>query len=431
MTDKTKTTIACTIAALGFIALGFSAGKIPISKTKTVVQKMMPDSSIYSGEMYRKIKEGKGILVMPDQSYYEGMFHNDLKDGYGQEHNADGSSYDGFYQEGKFCGEGTLTKDGYQYSGTWHLDTLKEGTIRCDQFIYNGPLEDLLPDGYGLMEYKNGDKYSGNFEKGYKTGSGRLTHPDGTFEYGFWEKGRLKRSPGKEFTDGDKIYGIDVSHHQEEIDWDQLSLFTDAAGDVFYRKSKGQHDYPVPVSFVILKATEKDNFVDDRYQEYADEADRHHIRKGAYHFFRYDVEAEDQMKNFLSNSRYDDGDLPPVLDVELTHPQANRIGQENLVKRVKECLEIIERERGVRPILYSSKSYFTSYLDDPQLQKYDKWVARYGASDPGIDPYLIWQYTSKGELAGMDPTEDIDIDIFNGSVKEFNRYIEKHTSSIF
>src|SRR5690606_41723574 len=74
----------------------------------------------------------------------------------------------------------------------------------------------------------------------------------------------------------DKVFGIDVSHYQGEIDWDQVWTINDQ----------------VPVDFVFIRASMGEGGQDGRFEEnWAQVKSRNKLR-GAYHYFRPD---EDQI----------------------------------------------------------------------------------------------------------------------------------------
>ena len=104
------------------------------------------------------------------------------------------------------------------------------------------------------------------------------------------------------YPEGYEIHGIDISHHQGEIDWDEL-------------RDNGLID-KFPIRFIMIKATEgatkiDENFVDNFYQ-----AREHGFTRGAYHFYSVHSPAKDQAAFFIKNAALENGDLPPVLDVE-------------------------------------------------------------------------------------------------------------------
>ena len=70
------------------------------------------------------------------------------------------------------------------------------------------------------------------------------------------------------YPEGYSIRGIDVSHHQGEIDWAKVS-----------KAEMGKE----PVSFVFMKATEGVSMVDRRYKENYKGAAENGVLRGAYH----------------------------------------------------------------------------------------------------------------------------------------------------
>lgn len=433
MTSKTKKIVIASVSAIVIIGVSvFLIRLFTYSLPRQVTGKSMNDGSVYTGTIQRRMRQGFGQAVYRDSSIYSGQFNLDKREGAGTMIYTDGSTYEGSWKEDLRDGSGKFSSSGTTYEGEWAADSLHEGTVTSPEYIYDGELRDLLPNGFGRTRHMSGETYIGNYLDGYRHGAGKLISPDRTFKFGMWDGGILNVPRDKAFKDGSKIYGVDISHHQPEIDWDNMMLYADNNGDVFYKKARGRYNYPVPVSFVFLKAAEviqKDSiifFVDSDYQKNADLADKHHIVKGSYLFYKYGVvEPEVQIRHFIDNSRYDDGDLPPVLDVEMSITQVYNIGKELVQKDVLECLRIIERERGVKPILYASRSVYNSYLDAPEFKEYDLWIARYGSKDAGVDEHRFWQFSAYGELGGMDLKSNIDIDIFNGDVNDWNRYLDK------
>lgn len=76
------------------------------------------------------------------------------------------------------------------------------------------------------------------------------------------------------------LRGIDVSHHQGQIDWRRV-----AADDV---------------AFAVIKATEGGDHVDDAFDRNLREARAAGLAVGAYHFFTFCRPGADQAKNFIS-----------------------------------------------------------------------------------------------------------------------------------
>ncbi|TGU69877.1 lysozyme, partial [Mesorhizobium sp. M1C.F.Ca.ET.144.01.1.1] len=92
------------------------------------------------------------------------------------------------------------------------------------------------------------------------------------------------------------IRGIDVSHHQGQIDWQRV-----AADDV---------------AFAIIKATEGGTHVDTEFATNLREARAAGLAVGAYHFFTFCRPGADQAKNFIAAVPRGEALLPPVVDIE-------------------------------------------------------------------------------------------------------------------
>ena len=103
------------------------------------------------------------------------------------------------------------------------------------------------------------------------------------------------------YPDGYAIHGIDISHYQGEINWDKLS---DATIDGF------------PLKFVIVKSTEGSSGVDENFNDNFYQAREYGFIRGAYHFWSNKSSARAQANFFLKQVHLEEGDLPPVLDIE-------------------------------------------------------------------------------------------------------------------
>lgn len=203
---------------------------------------------------------------------------------------------------------------------------------------------------------------------------------------------------------GHTVFGIDISHHQGTIDWEQVK-----AGD-------GES---APVGFVYMKATEGSDFTDKNFYENFDKAAEHGFIRGAYHYFSRHSDGLSQAKKYISTVKLQKGDLPPVVDVEERPKDTKRFIQE-----LKIFISKIEEHYGVKPIIYSYKKYKERYLSDPYFDKYPLWVAHYYvySLDENID-WLMWQCSDIGRVNGI--KENVDINIFNGTAEQLQSILIK------
>lgn len=200
------------------------------------------------------------------------------------------------------------------------------------------------------------------------------------------------------YPDGYEIRGIDISHYQERVNWEKLR--NASIGDS-------------PVSFVFIKATEGEKLFDDNFNRNFANAKRNDIIRGAYHFFIPGISARKQAEFYLSIAQLEPGDLPPVLDIE----KKGDLTPEQLRRDVKTWLDIVEKEYGVKPILYTGYKFKVDYLNTPEFDAYPYWIAHYYVEKLAYKgKWTFWQHTDCGKVSGINGF--VDCNIFNGSLQE-------------
>jgi lysozyme len=331
-----------------------------------------------------------------------------------------GALFSGYWKMGEPFGEGVLiTTAGELIEGVWDDDGhLNSGVVIAREFTYMGALKDYLPQGYGVCHYKNGTKYFGFWENGVKNGLGKLLTAKGDIAFGEWRKGELPPAKGQQYATGEQVYGIDVSNHQYNIDWERLALYADSTGSV--KANVKESPYLQPVLFAFIKSTEGADWVADTFERNFIEARRCGIPRGAYHFLRLsDIDA--QIKNFIDHTPLEPGDLPPVLDIELDNRTMAKY-HDKAVEYAHKWLDAMEKHYGVKPILYTYDSYYNSYLKGHGFDDYDFFIARYNPETMPRVPHLeIWQFTEDGHAGGI--KTQVDLDIFSGNYHEFEKYV--------
>ena len=210
-----------------------------------------------------------------------------------------------------------------------------------------------------------------------------------------------------------QVYGIDVSFWQGNINWAQLSLPCDESGGVSGRIPAPRNQRPV--QFAFIRSTKSDAIVDTLYQRNYNEAKQLGIPCGTYHFLTDTVSGKIQAELFLSHARFEPGDLPPVLDVEIDSP--------DIIPKAKEWLEIVERECGAQAIIYSNMHVYTTRIkDDPVLGTRDLWLAKPRGGMPDVPKCMFWQFTHEGHVWGIIDNV-VDINMFNGTWDDLQEYI--------
>jgi lysozyme len=207
--------------------------------------------------------------------------------------------------------------------------------------------------------------------------------------------------------------GIDVSHHRGDIAWSEVR----ASG----------------VVFAFAKATEGAAFVDPRFSQNWMQMRAAGLLRGAYHFFRPDVDPLAQARHFVDTTWpfVHDFDLPPVLDVENSPSFVREAFQKMTIQRriaaVKTWLEEVYRRTGRTAILYTNPDTWSATLGDTtSFGRHPIWIAHYGVSSPLVPAknwlgagWTIWQFTDRGQIPGVNSGQPpVDVNVFRGDARQ-------------
>ncbi|MBP3726228.1 MAG: glycoside hydrolase family 25 protein [Bacteroidaceae bacterium] len=199
-----------------------------------------------------------------------------------------------------------------------------------------------------------------------------------------------------DYPEGFDIHGIDISHHQGDIDWDAL------------------HNAMVakcPLRFILVKATEGKSYVDPKFKENFVHARDYGYLRGAYHYLSTKSTAREQAEFFIKTVRLEEGDLPPVLDVEERPADMSLL---DFQREVLTWLHLVEEHYGVKPILYTYYKFKENYLNDSRFDDYPFWIAHYYVRHLTYEgEWKFWQHTDAGQLPGI--KVNVDLNVYNGS----------------
>jgi len=210
---------------------------------------------------------------------------------------------------------------------------------------------------------------------------------------------------GIDIPTGYSIHGIDVSSHQELISWPAV---------------KSMNINNTRLGFAFIKATEGLNDTDKRFKQNWDRAKRAGMVCGAYHFFLATKSGGEQAQNFIEQVTLEKGDLPPVLDIE----QLYGVKPELMRSRIREWLIAVEKQYGVKPIIYSYADFYERNLGR-EFDGYPLWVAHYFEPlSPRVSrPWTFWQHSDGGHVNGVNSA--VDFNVFNGDSAEWKKIIMK------
>ncbi|MBQ8100650.1 MAG: hypothetical protein IJ169_05120 [Paludibacteraceae bacterium] len=205
-----------------------------------------------------------------------------------------------------------------------------------------------------------------------------------------------------------EVIGIDISHYQGAVSWEELSFHTDNSRRMY--KRAGKKTQPRQVDFVVVKATQGARNKDPYYERNKQGAREQGILFGAYHFYSYQAGAHAQAQHFIRSAALQQGDLAPVLDVE---PYKGKMPPQDSVL----CwLRMVERYYRTKPIVYTNEScYRIWFMPYPAFDGYPFWIARYGGNEP-TRQHIIWQCSENGRAGGI--SRPVDLNVFRGSMSD-------------
>lgn len=181
------------------------------------------------------------------------------------------------------------------------------------------------------------------------------------------------------------IAGIDVSHHNGQIDWHQT-------------KAHG-------IKFCFIKATEGVNGVDPLFAHNATAAKAAGLLVGFYHFARPSEDMGAQAQHFQAVTKDFHADLPMALDVEDENgfPSWETFGQDIRIQKLAHFLSAI----GQEAIIYTSPGWYKGVFDSLSMAGRMIWAARYGAEPDlsgtpwSVRGWAIWQSSETGTVPGV------------------------------
>lgn len=197
------------------------------------------------------------------------------------------------------------------------------------------------------------------------------------------------------------IQGIDVSHHQHNIEWHKLDT--------------------QQTRFVYIKATEGGDFVDPLFQKNWQQAQALGLPVGAYHYFSFCRNGHKQAQNFIRTVPKLATNLPPVIDLEPGMCQGKPVEVAWVRQELQSLLTALQQHYAKPPLLYLTRETYELYVKDTlpsvplwvrDIYQYPSWVAN--------DAWVLWQYNSRAHLAGI-PTY-VDRNVFNGNAMQFNQW---------
>jgi lysozyme len=196
------------------------------------------------------------------------------------------------------------------------------------------------------------------------------------------------------------MYGIDVFEGDGRVDWATV-------------KNSGK-------TFAFIRATEGATIKDRSFAQHWPVMKMDGIIRGAYHLFHPQTsnptkQAQEYLKTI---GKFVPGDLPPVLDVEIT----DGASAATIIRGMKEWLAVVEKAifdqtgKRIKPIIYTFPNFWIETLHNPSdFVDYPLWIAHFDVETPtvpssfGKGNWMIHQFQENVEnVAGVSGAADLN-----------------------
>ncbi len=203
------------------------------------------------------------------------------------------------------------------------------------------------------------------------------------------------------------IRGIDISHHQGKIDWQAL----------------GEEQ----LQFIYIKASEGGDHKDRHFKANWDNAARHGMVRGAYHFFTFCKDGKSQALNYINTVPVEEHMLPPVIDIEYAGNCKTRPESKALLAELRNFAVEVERTYQRRPVFYVTEEIYADYLRGT-INDYPLWIRDIYFEPRFTDrgEWLFWQFANRGRVKGINGP--VDLNVFNGNKEAFELLLKPATS---
>jgi lysozyme len=201
---------------------------------------------------------------------------------------------------------------------------------------------------------------------------------------------------------GQTVLGVDVSYYDGNVNWTRAR----AAG----------------VAFTFVRVSDGLTFHDPKFTANWQGAKAAGVLRGAYQFFRPSDDPTEQADLLIAaiGGKYTPGDLPPVIDVEVTQGAS----PSTLASKIRVWVNRVQTKLGVRPIIYTGTYFWADQVGGPTDFAGDPmWLARYTSCPAVTSPWTtwtFWQYSDTGSIAGIPSA--VDVNRFNGTLAQLQAF---------
>ncbi len=195
------------------------------------------------------------------------------------------------------------------------------------------------------------------------------------------------------------VRGLDLSHHNGNINYDQLDS----------------------LDFVFLKVTEGESWTDKTFMRHYEAFRKREVPIGAYHFFRFDTDGKAQAKHFLNHLQGKELQMPLVVDVEYDNNPV--VSREKVIERLRVFMKEIKYQTGLKPIIYTNGIGYTDFISN-DFNDHTIWLSSTNTWRPAMMDCTFWQFNIDADFSAI--THKVDLNVFRGSREEWENYLLEH-----
>lgn len=191
--------------------------------------------------------------------------------------------------------------------------------------------------------------------------------------------------------------GIDVSHHQGEIDWSRVATSE--------------------IRFTYIKATEGSEFRDPAFDRNWRDAAVSGLMRGGYHFFLLEVSGAEQARNFMAAVPVEETALPPAIDLEFSgYNKTNRPPPNDFRRELSAFWDAVAARYGKTPVVYTTNEFREKYLSRMPIERL--WIREVVTRPRG--EWTFWQFSARGRIDGVKTL--VDLNVFEGTTPHFAEF---------
>lgn len=195
------------------------------------------------------------------------------------------------------------------------------------------------------------------------------------------------------------VRGIDISSHNGMMNLDA------AAGD--------------GIEFVFIKASEGIGFRDPNFAINYSKAGHAGLKRGAYHFFRFDRDGVEQAINLLRVIGNRKLELGIALDVE-EHGNPADVPTDSIQQRLQDMVDFLNL-KGYRITFYTNEAGYERYLYQ-NFRGFPLWICSF-SDDTANDDFTYWQFNHRGKVAGI--RGNVDLNAFGGNRRKWQEHLDE------